>query len=114
MLAPLDVRLALGDLVGRDPGRGEQLHQVGAGQVLQRAGVGDLVDAAADQQVAGQGAGGRMIDHLIDLELVVARAGLEEEVVGEILNQISGGEHVVATPRLDPSNPGPACRRPRR
>jgi hypothetical protein len=79
VLAALDVGLALGDLVGRDAGRREQLHQVRAGEVLQRA-------------------GGRMVDHLIDLELVVARAGLQEEVVNEILDQVSRGEHVVARP----------------
>ena len=100
MLAALDVRLALGDLVGRDPRRREELHEVGAGEVLERPGVGDLVDAAADEQVAGQRAGGRVVDHLVDLELVVARAGLEEEVVRQVLDQVAGGEDVVAVPRL--------------
>jgi hypothetical protein len=41
-----------------------------------------------------------MVDHLIDLELVAARPGLEEEVVGEVLDQIPRGGHVVAVPRL--------------
>jgi hypothetical protein len=40
------------------------------------------VYTAADQQIAGEGVGGRMVNRLVDLELVVARAGLEEEVVG--------------------------------
>ena len=71
MLAALDVRLALGDLVRRDPRRREQLHQVRAGQVLQRPRVGDLVDAAADEQVAGQRARGRVLDHLVDLSLLL-------------------------------------------
>ena len=56
--------------------------------------------AAADQQVAGQSAGSRVVDHLIDLELVVARPSLEKEVVGEVLDQIPGREYVVAVPRL--------------
>jgi hypothetical protein len=100
MLAALDVRLALGDLVGRDPRRGEQLHHVRASQVLKRAGVGDLVHAAADQQVARQRAGGGMLDHLVDLELVVARAGLEEEVVRQILDKVARRKHVIAVPGL--------------
>ncbi len=100
VLAALDVRLALRDLVGRDPRRGEQLRQVGAGEVLERACVGDLMHATADEQVAGQRAGRRMVDHLVDLELVVARAGLEEEVVRQILDQVPGGEDVVAVPGL--------------
>ena len=61
-------------------------------------GVGDLVDAAAHEQVAGERPRGGMLDHLVDLELVVPRAGLEEEVVREILDQVAGGEHVVAVP----------------
>jgi hypothetical protein len=100
VLAALDVRLGLGDLVGRDPRGGEQLHQVGAGEVLHRAGVGDLVDAAADEQVAGQRAGRRVVAHLVDLELVVARAGLEEEVVHEVLDEVARRGDVVAVPRL--------------
>ena len=100
VLAALDVRLALGDLVGRDPRRGEELHELRAGQVLQRAGVGDLMHAAADQQVAGQRACRRVVDHLVDLELVVARAGLEEEVVRQVLDEVTRGEHVVAVPGL--------------
>ena len=52
VLAALDVRLALGDLVGRDPRRREQLRQVGAREVLERPRVRDLVDAAAHEQVA--------------------------------------------------------------
>ena len=47
MLTALDVRLAFGDLVGRDPRGGEQLHQISAGQVLKRLGVRDLVHTAA-------------------------------------------------------------------
>jgi len=41
-----------------------------------------------------------MLDHLVDLELVVASAGLEKEVVGEILDQIARGEHLIAAPGL--------------
>ena len=100
MLAALDVRLALGDQIGRDPRRREQLHQVSAGQLLQRARVRDLVHAAPDEQVTGQRSRGRMLDHLIHLELVIACAGLQEEVVGEIFDQVSGREHVVAVPGL--------------
>ena len=56
------------------------------------------MDAAADEQVAGQRARGRMLDHLVDLELAVAGAGLEEEVVRQILDEVAGGEDVVAVP----------------
>ena len=81
-------------------GAREQLAQVRARQVLHRTGVGHLVHAAAHQQVAGQRPGRRVVDHLVDLELVVAGAGLEEEVVGQVLDQVAGGEDVVAVPRL--------------
>ena len=98
MVAALDVRLALRDLVGRDPRRREQLHQVGTGEALERPCVGDLMDAAADEQEPGQRAGGGMLDRLVDLELAVAGAGLEEEVVGQVLDEVAGGEDVVAVP----------------
>jgi hypothetical protein len=100
VVAALDVRPALGDLVGRDPRRGEHLRQVGAGELLDRARVGDLVHAAAHEQVAGERARRRVVDHLVDLELVVARAGLEEEVVRQVLDQVARGEDVVAVPGL--------------
>ncbi len=100
MQSLLDVGLALGDLVGGDPRRREQLHEIGPGEVLQRPGVGDLVDAAAHEQVPRQGAGDRVVDHLVHLQLAVARARLEEEVVGQVLDEISGGEHVVTAPGL--------------
>ncbi len=103
--AGVEVRLALGDLVGRDPRRREHLRQVGAGQLLERPRVGDLVHAAADEQVAGQRARRRVVDHLVDLQLVVARAGLEEEVVRQVLDQVARGEHVVAGPRVAAASP---------
>jgi hypothetical protein len=59
-----------------------------------------LVHAAAHEQVARQRARRRMLDHLVDLELVVARAGLEEEVVREVLDEVAGRRDVVAGPRL--------------
>ena len=98
MVAALDVRLALGDLVRRDPRRREHLREVGAGQVLDGPRVRDLVHAAADEQVAGQRPRGRVLDHLVDLELVVPRARLEEEVVREVLDEVAGREDVVAVP----------------
>ena len=100
MLALLDVRLALGDLVRRDPRRREQLGHVRAGQVLQRARVGDLVDAAADEQVARQRARRRVVAHLVDAQLAGASAGLEEVVVRQVLDEVAGGVHVGAVPRL--------------
>jgi hypothetical protein len=103
VLARLDVRPALRDLVGRDPRRREELHQVGPGQPLQRPRVGHLVDAAAHEQVARERSRGRVLDHLVHLELVVPRSRLEEEVVRQILDQVAGREHVVAVP-------GPALR----
>lgn len=60
----------------------------------------DLVDAAADEEVAGERPCCRVVDHLVDLELVVACARLEEEVVGQIPDQVPGGVDVVAAPRL--------------
>jgi hypothetical protein len=80
-------------------GAGKDLHHVHAGELLQRARVGDLVDAAADEQVPGQRAGGRVLDHLVDLQLAVAGSGLQEVVVGQVLDQIAGAEDVVARPR---------------
>src|ERR1700760_4537668 len=73
VFAARDVRLALGDLLRRDSRRGKQLHHVRAGEVLERTRVRDLVDAAADEQVAGQRTSRRVLDHLVDLPLVVAR-----------------------------------------
>ena len=40
----------------------------------------------------------RMLHHLVDLELVVPGACLEEEVVCQILDEVAGGEDVVAGP----------------
>ena len=99
MVAPLDVRAALGNLLRRDPRSREQLHQVGAGQVLDRPRVGDLVDAAADEQVPRQRPRNRMVDHLVHLQLAVAGTGLEEEVVGQVLDEVAGREDVVTRPR---------------
>ena len=98
MVAALDVRLALRDLVGRDPRGREHLRQVGTGQVLERARVCDLVHAPAHEQVAGERPGGRVLDHLVDLQLVVPGARLEEEVVCQVLDQVPGREDVVAVP----------------
>jgi hypothetical protein len=94
--AACDVRAALRDLVRGDGGRGEELHQVGAGEILQRAGVSDLVHAAANEQEPSERASGRMLHHLVDLELVVARPGLKEEVMREVLDEVTRGEDVVA------------------
>jgi hypothetical protein len=90
VLAALDVRLALGDLLRRDPRRGEELHELGPGEPLERPRVGDLMDAAANQEVAGQRPRSGVVDHLVDLQLVVARARLEEEVVRQVLDQVAG------------------------
>ena len=57
------------------------------------------MDAAAHEQVAGERASGRVLDHLVDLQLVVPRAGLEEEVVREVLDEVARREDVVAGPR---------------
>ena len=54
--------------------------------------------AAANEQEARQRPRGGMLDHLVDLELAVARAGLEEEVVRQILDEVAGREDVVAVP----------------
>jgi hypothetical protein len=81
--APLTVGTAFGHLPGRDPRHRECLGQIGAREQLQRAGVGDLMHTATHQQIAGQRARGGIIDRLIDLELAVARPGLQKEVVGE-------------------------------
>ena len=89
VVATLDVRLAFRDLLRRDPRCRKELHQVGAGQALERPRIGDLVDAAADEQEAGQCARRRMLDHLVDLELPVPGAGLEEEVVRQVLDEIA-------------------------
>jgi hypothetical protein len=67
--------------------------------VFDGAGVSDLVKAASHEQVSGQRARGRVIDHLVHLQLVVASAGLEEEVVRQVLDQVAGAEDVVTVPR---------------
>lgn len=54
--------------------------------------------SSTNEEVAGQRAGGRMVHHLVDLQLVVARSRLEEEVVGEVLNEIARGEDVIPVP----------------
>jgi hypothetical protein len=40
-----------------------------------------------------------VIDHLVHLQLVVARAGLEEEVVREVLDEVARREDIVSRPR---------------
>ena len=99
MLAGLDVRLALGDLRRRDARRREQLGHVRAGQLLERARVGDLMDAAADEQVARQRARRRVVAHLVDAQLAGASTRLEEVVVRQVLDEVAGGVHVRAVPR---------------
>jgi hypothetical protein len=103
VVSTLDVGPALRDLLGGDPRGREHLRQIGAGQPLDRAGVRDLVDATADEQVAGQCARGGMLHHLVHLELVVPCARLEEEVVRQVLYEVARREDVVA-------GPGPALR----
>ncbi len=56
------------------------------------------MDTAADEQVPGQRTRRRVLDHLVDLELVVAGPGLEEEVVRQVLDEIPRREDVVAVP----------------
>jgi hypothetical protein len=47
------------------------------------------MDASAHEQIAGQRSRNGMVDHLIHLQLVVPSTGLEEEVVGQVLDQVS-------------------------
>jgi hypothetical protein len=61
VVAALDVRPALGNLIGRNARCGKHLPEVGSCQVLDRAGVGDLVDTAPHERVTHKGAGGRML-----------------------------------------------------
>ena len=70
---------------------------------FQRPGVGHDVDAAAHQQVADHRPHGRIVGHLVDADLVGARAALQEEVVQQVELQVAAGEDVVA-------RPGPAHR----
>src|SRR5512132_326361 len=67
--------------------------------MLDRTCVGDLVDTAAHEQIAGQRPRRRVLDHLVHLELVVAGTGLEEEVVRQVLDEVTRAEDVVAVPR---------------
>jgi hypothetical protein len=72
----------------------EPRHREGAAEVdpreeLERTRVGDLMDAAADQQVAGERPGGGVVHGLVDLQLAVARAALQEVVVREQLDEIA-------------------------
>jgi hypothetical protein len=98
VVAALEVRLALRDLLRRDSRRREHLAEVRPRQVLERPRVGDLVHAAAHEQVSRQRPGGGVVDHLVDLQLVAAGAGLEEEVVRQVLDEVARREHVVAVP----------------
>ncbi len=100
VLAGFDVRLALGDLRRRDARRREQLGHVRAGQLLERAGVGDLMDATANQQVPGERTRGRVVAHLVHAQLAGAGARLEEVVVCQIFDQVTRGVHYGAGPRL--------------
>jgi hypothetical protein len=77
-----------------------KLYQVSAGEPHERPGVGDLMHPAVDQEVARQPAGRGMLNHLVDLELVVPRSGLQEEVLCAVLDQVAGRKHVVAVPGL--------------
>jgi hypothetical protein len=47
------------------------------------------VDTAAHEQIPGQRARRWMLDRLVDLELAVARSGLEEEVVRKVLDDVA-------------------------
>src|SRR5581483_11645708 len=94
----VDVQLRFGDLLRRDSRRREELHHVAAGESLESPRICDLVQAAAYEQVAGQRAGGWVIDCLVDLQLVVARSRFEEEVVSQVFDQVARREHEVAVP----------------
>src|SRR5688572_12141226 len=98
VIAALDVRLAVRDLLRRNARCREHLHQVRAGQALDRSRIRDLVDASTNEQVPRQRSRRRVLDHLPDLELVIARSGLQEEVVRQVFDKVTGRENVVAGP----------------
>src|SRR4051794_37628176 len=92
------MRTALGNLFRWDTRHRERLRQVDPGQQLERPRIRDLVYAAAHQQVSGERPRRWMVDRLVDLELAVACAGFEEEIVGQVLDQVAGREDVIARP----------------
>ena len=53
---------------------------------------------SANKKIAEHGAGGGIVCHLVDAELLRPRAVLEEEVVQKIQDQVAGGEDIVAGP----------------
>ena len=81
-------------------GVGNSFAHVRAGEVLERARVRDLVDAAADEQIARQRARRGVVAHLVDAQLAGAGTRLEEIVVRQVLHQVAGGVHVGPVPRL--------------
>src|SRR4051812_42776994 len=81
MVSTLDVRLALGNLVCRDPRRREQLHHVRTREALQRAGICDLMYSASDKEKSCQSTCRRVLDHLVDLQFPVPSSGLKKKVM---------------------------------
>ena len=85
-------------------GIGKSLPRSAPGQLLQRPGVGHDVHAAAHQQVADHRPGRRVVDHLVDADLVRPRAALQEEVVQQVELEVAAGEDVAARSTDCPSN----------
>ncbi len=93
------VLLGLGEHCVADARDGEHVVHLHARQLLQRLAVGNGVDAAANEEVAQHLAGGRILRHLVDAQLVRAGGVFQEEVMEQIEDEVAAGEDVLAGPR---------------
>ena len=83
--SPLSSNLrASGNFLLLTAGMGNSLLGPVSRQLLQRVGIGDEVHPAAHQQEADPRPGGRVVDRLIDADLVRRRVAFEEEVGDQI------------------------------
>ena len=66
------------------------------GQGLQRPGIGQGMDASANEKISQHGPRGGIVCHLVDPELLRPGARLEEKVVQKVQDQVAGGKDVIA------------------
>lgn len=77
----------------------EILKMLNPGQLLERPDVGELVDAAPEEQVAGHLADDRVVRHLLDADRAHPGVTLQDDVVEQVEHQVAGIEADFALPR---------------